>query len=309
MNGLNKEKDVFLGKIMLFGEYSVMLGSAALTIPLTKYHGRWMFPQSGQPSENESQSNQSARDLLNYLASQPKLSQILDLKSFEDDLGKGMFFNSDIPLAYGAGSSGALVAATYSRYCKELDSNPVNLRGTLALMENHFHGQSSGIDPLSCFIGKPLLFGDDQIQIIDKAVSPPGAQSGIFLIDTKTTGKTGPLVEHFREQMTHYSFFKKVKDVMITETNNCVEAMLNNLDGDFFRSLQRLSEFQYNYMQSMIPVEFMPLWKKGLDQGDFLLKLCGSGGGGFLLGFARDRNAVASNFEGIEVAGLNSEST
>jgi mevalonate kinase len=38
----------------------------------------------------------------------------------------------------------------------------------------------------------------------------------------------------------------------------------------------------------MIPEDYRPLWQKGLETGDFSLKLCGSGGGGFILGFGRD---------------------
>ena len=36
----------------------------------------------------------------------------------------------------------------------------------------------------------------------------------------------------------------------------------------------------------MIPDEFHDLWKKGIDSGSYFLKLCGSGGGGSILGFA-----------------------
>jgi mevalonate kinase len=38
----------------------------------------------------------------------------------------------------------------------------------------------------------------------------------------------------------------------------------------------------------MIPTAFVDAWQKGLESGDYYLKLCGSGGGGFLLGFTED---------------------
>ena len=38
----------------------------------------------------------------------------------------------------------------------------------------------------------------------------------------------------------------------------------------------------------MIPKKFLKLWKKGLSTNDYIFKLCGSGGGGFLLGFTLD---------------------
>jgi mevalonate kinase len=38
----------------------------------------------------------------------------------------------------------------------------------------------------------------------------------------------------------------------------------------------------------MIPAIFNRLWKKGLDSGEYYLKLCGAGGGGFILGFTQN---------------------
>ncbi|MFT5953016.1 MAG: mevalonate kinase, partial [Bacteroidia bacterium] len=30
------------------------------------------------------------------------------------------------------------------------------------------------------------------------------------------------------------------------------------------------------------------VWKHGIESGDYYLKLCGSGGGGYILGFTKD---------------------
>jgi mevalonate kinase len=38
----------------------------------------------------------------------------------------------------------------------------------------------------------------------------------------------------------------------------------------------------------MIPDQFHKLWKHGIDTNDYYLKLCGSGGGGYILGFTED---------------------
>ena len=43
----------------------------------------------------------------------------------------------------------------------------------------------------------------------------------------------------------------------------------------------------------------MPAWQWGLDSGKFQLKLCGSGGGGFLLGFTTDYAAAKNYFSGL----------
>ena len=38
----------------------------------------------------------------------------------------------------------------------------------------------------------------------------------------------------------------------------------------------------------MIPSKYHSLWKKGIENDSYFLKLCGSGGGGYILGFAQD---------------------
>jgi mevalonate kinase len=38
----------------------------------------------------------------------------------------------------------------------------------------------------------------------------------------------------------------------------------------------------------MIPNDYHSLWQKGIDTNAYYLKLCGSGGGGYILGFAPD---------------------
>ena len=37
-----------------------------------------------------------------------------------------------------------------------------------------------------------------------------------------------------------------------------------------------------------IPIGFNKIWRKGLETGSYYLKLCGSGGGGYLIGFSDD---------------------
>lgn len=38
----------------------------------------------------------------------------------------------------------------------------------------------------------------------------------------------------------------------------------------------------------MIPKQFHQIWKEGIESGAYYLKLCGSGGGGYILGFTQD---------------------
>ena len=38
----------------------------------------------------------------------------------------------------------------------------------------------------------------------------------------------------------------------------------------------------------MIPAAFHRVWEQGIQTNDFYLKLCGSGGGGYILGFTEN---------------------
>jgi mevalonate kinase len=38
----------------------------------------------------------------------------------------------------------------------------------------------------------------------------------------------------------------------------------------------------------MIPATFHKIWQKGIETNDYYLKLCGSGGGAYILGFTKD---------------------
>jgi mevalonate kinase len=49
----------------------------------------------------------------------------------------------------------------------------------------------------------------------------------------------------------------------------------------------------------MIPTNLYNAWKKGLDTNVYYLKLCGSGGGGYILGFAKDYEKADKMLEGF----------
>ena len=55
-----------------------------------------------------------------------------------------------------------------------------------------------------------------------------------------------------------------------------------------FNHTKKLSKIVFDNFKPMIPNDFHDLWKKGIDSESYFLKLCGSGGGGYILGFAPD---------------------
>ena len=47
----------------------------------------------------------------------------------------------------------------------------------------------------------------------------------------------------------------------------------------------------------MIPNKFTKLWDEGIRTDNYFFKLCGSGGGGFLLGFTLDLERTFKNLK------------
>lgn len=298
--------NTFPAKIMLFGEYSILLGSSALGIPFSRFTGslRLSEVRKYQTLGKAIASNRHLREFHRFLEGDHAFfSQILDLEKFRDDLSGGMFFESNIPAGYGLGSSGALVAAIYSRYAADppgqaaLDDplNRVRLKTELSRMEAYFHGKSSGFDPFVCYLQQPVLMKNDGIpEICTLPPSFSAGSSGMFLLDTGVTGKTAPLVEFF---MQNYMPGGEVTDKgreLTCLVNRLIAAFLDFHEDPFMETMRRLSIAQSEEFVPMIPEKILPLWKDGIRNDLFYLKLCGSGGGGYMIGFAPDIKEAGS---------------
>lgn len=289
---LSPVHDTFNSKLLLFGEYGLMFDAMALSVPFGSFYGYLTFDADGQHTD----STHEIRKFFIYLTSLKKNSLHFPfaLTHFKEDLDKGLCFHSNIPLQYGLGSSGALIAALFSRYavstCKKEELSLSFLKADLALLESYFHGKSSGLDPLVSFLNQPLLLGQDQsIQPLSFDLSKTGWS--IALIDTQTTGATGPLVQYFLECMKLPDFKNAFYTSYIPSNNGCIQALLNNEKPLFFNYLGQLIAFELKYLQPMFPLNYGTLAKEALKEKVFI-KLLGSGGGGYLLAFAPDKNIL-----------------
>lgn len=275
----------FYGKLLLFGEYTVVLGAQALVLPYEAVGGSWAFIDQMSDKAKAENSNLALKNYLQWLKQTPE-SKNVDIERFASELDAGLAFDSNIPNGYGVGSSGALVAALFDRYRRiDVPRALSDLRSILGKLENYFHGNSSGLDPLACFVGKPLLVKDKEIKVLDSCPVPDGLK--FELHDTGITAPTGPLVAYFGEQMKHYSFYKKVDRQLIPATEKAIESWLNGNAQGVWEALGEISAIQLAHFQPMIPESIRPLWEENLQQGRKLMKLCGSGGGGYVLVFER----------------------
>ncbi|EIJ37667.1 mevalonate kinase [Galbibacter orientalis DSM 19592] len=300
---------LFYSKILLFGEYGIIKDSKGLSIPYNFYNGA--LKVSDDLSAEAKKSNESLQRFSIYLAeleaSQPELVTF-DLEKLNKDVAGGMYFDSSIPQGYGVGSSGALVAAIYDKYATNKITVLENLTRDKLLklkkifgeMESFFHGKSSGLDPLNSYLSLPILINSkDNIEPTGIPSQTIDGKGAVFLLDSGTTGETAPMVQIFMENMKQEGFRNMLKDQFIKQTDACVDDFLKGDVKSLFGNLKNLSNTVLNNFKPMIPAQFHKLWKQGIDTNDYYLKLCGSGGGGYILGFTQDiekaRKALAGH--------------
>ncbi|QTY26604.1 mevalonate kinase [Flavobacterium sp. CS20] len=289
---------LFYSKILLFGEYGIIKDSRGLSIPYNFYKGALKIDDLD--SDLKTKSNRELSSYVNHLESihHKKDTPVkFDLESLKDDIGQGMYFDSSIPQGYGVGSSGALVATIYDKYALEKITILENLNQTklqklkkiFAEMEAFFHGKSSGLDPLNSYLSLPILIKSKNN--IEPAGIPSQTKVGkgaVFLLDTGKVGQTAPMVNIFMENMKQEGFRKMLKDKFIKHTDASVDSFLKGDINALFSNVKSLSKIVLENFKPMIPKHFHSLWEKGIETNAYYLKLCGSGGGGYMLGFTED---------------------
>ena len=290
----------FMSKILLFGEYSLIHDSMALSIPFDGFKGDLTFEPKILLGEKAKESNKHLAEYAEFLRSKIESGEFpfeFNIELFEEDIKNGIVFDSNIPQGFGVGSSGALIAVLYANYAKDPISNEkdntekemATLKSQFAYMESYFHGVSSGMDPLICYLNKPVLLeGKQNLNSVGLPEFKENSKRAIFLIDTGKPGKTQPLVSLFLEKCKEEGYIKSIKEELIPFNNSCIKSFLKGEAKEMFASLKELSHYLLANLNPMIPEQFHAIWEKGIQTGAYYLKLCGSGGGGFILGFTED---------------------
>ena len=249
------------------------------------------------PSLEAINSNQSLNAFSKHLESISSDLVVFDIDKLKADVSSGMYFDSSIPQGYGVGSSGALVAAVYDKYAQGkitvlenlTREKLLKLKEIFAEMESFFHGKSSGLDPLNSYLSIPILINSkDNIEATGIPYQKNQGKGAVFLLDSGTTGKTAPMVSIFMENMKQEGFRKMLKDQFIKHTDACVDDFLTGDIKSLFGNTKKLSKVVLNHFKPMIPQQFHELWKNGIETNEYYLKLCGSGGGGYILGFTEN---------------------
>jgi len=279
-------------KIMLVGEYGVVAGGSALTIPFNRYEASVKSKKEIIPGKEEQAeaSQQYLEKIFNYLSGLPENSFHAgpDMCFFAEKK-KEYWLDMNIPSGYGIGSSGAVSAAIYELFCPgSLELTLEQQRDDLAVIESFFHGKSSGVDALSCFVGSPLYFRTDgSIQKVN--LDPSKIQGGyrLFLLDSGERFETAPLVKHFLEQMKISGYATSIRIEFLVINQKLIEILLGEREADPALLFRAISDFQYTHFRKMIPESMLNLWIEGQISNEYYLKLNGSGGG-FMLGITHE---------------------
>lgn len=289
---------LFYSKILLFGEYGIIQDSKGLSIPYNFYKGALKSDEN--PTDEAKKSNQSLVKFVAYLkqlqTEQPDLVTF-NIKLLQNDVNDGMYFDSSIPQGYGVGSSGALVAAIYDKYAANkitvlenlTREKLLQLKSIFSNMESFFHGKSSGLDPLNSYLSLPILINSkDNIEAAGIPSQSATGKGAVFLLDSGIVGETAPMVNIFMENLKDQGFRKMLKSQFIKYTDSCVENFLQGDMKSLFKNTKELSKVVLSNFKPMIPEQFHQIWQNGIETNDYYLKLCGSGGGGYILGFTQD---------------------
>lgn len=296
---------LFYSKILLFGEYGIIKDSKGLSIPYNFYNGALKVDEN--PDTSALRSNESLAEFTAYLKRLDSDLVSFDFEKLDADIEAGMYFDSSIPQGYGVGSSGALVAAIYDKYglnkitvLENLTRDRLlRLKQIFSAMESFFHGKSSGLDPLNSYLSLPILINSkDNIEATGIPSQNATGTGAVFLLDSGIVGETAPMVGIFMENMKQEGFRNMLKEQFIKHTDACVDDFLKGDIKSLFKNTKQLSKVVLNHFKPMIPSQFHELWKRGLETNDYYLKLCGSGGGGYILGFTENLDRAKQALKG-----------
>ena len=282
-------------KLLLFGEYTVLLGYPALALPLHLYQGSMILENNPDPIP-------IWNEWMAFLHQEVNSKEaFLDLARMQREYEEGWRFHSTIPIGYGLGSSGVLCAAILGRYGTDLtrQNGPIVdwTKKILAGMESFFHEKSSGIDPLVSFYDQAFVI-ESQGKITPLERTKPLLLNHFYLVDSQGKRDTARWVKHFHEKCSHSQFMEAMQSTGLLQ-QSCLEAYLNH--SDLSAPIQTLSVAQFQYMQDWIPASVLSIWEEGLTSGDYFMKLCGAGGGGFFLLYSTTPQKLPSSISVISL--------
>ena len=132
-----------------------------------------------------------------------------------------------------------------------------------------------------------MIDPQQKISVVTQQLKSFNEDGGFFLLDTHKPRNTKHLVKIYNKKCQDAGFINMLNQDYIPLNNACIDAVIYKSTA-LPELIHRLSDLQLKHFIEMIPEEFLLSWAQGLSSGKYMLKLCGAGGGGFLLGYTDD---------------------
>lgn len=281
-------------KILLFGEHSVLMGSSAVTLPLWDFSAQLRFPDADKKvSDFAKDSNYLLKQFFNYLNErQSWFQEDINYRLFKNALDKGLFLESNFPTGCGLGSSASVCVAVYKAFgtCNALDNE--KLMDLYGRMESFFHGKSSGIDPLTIHMQRPVVINKGKIEFIEGNENLLN-DIKIYLLNSRIQRNAQKMINLFQDELNNDDF----KDQFLAEYIPVLETIKDKIsagNGNVeWELLKELSTQQFRFFKNLIPEPISSIWNKNPSA---CFKLLGAGGGGYFLVFSKKDIRSLSGF-------------
>ena len=96
------------------------------------------------------------------------------------------------------------------------------------------------------------------------------------------------MIKIFADRAKTPQYRALISEYFVPDIDDAIAAYLGNIPDILFDSVHKISLFQYRHFPEAVPLAFKNIWLEGLSSDMYKLKLCGSGGGGFILGFCKN---------------------
>jgi len=256
----------FYSKLLLFGEYTIIDGGDALSMPLQQFHGQW---------------TKGSESMLSSFFKHLLIRDGFDNTLINTAISENWVFESTIPQGSGLGSSGALTAAAYDAFCKNKSDDNVLLKNELADVESFFHGRSSGLDPLTSYLNKPVVIQNNKVVVLDKL----NIGDKFFLFDSEKERDTKSLVGWFQNKKETDPNFANALIELNKLNRQAIASILCSNAAGVLKSMQKISALQFEHFKPLIPENVVRVWSEGLKANKYYMKLSGAGGGGYFLAY------------------------
>lgn len=290
---------VYPAKLLLFGEYTVLHGSQALAVPLPQWKGQWIH-QPDTPHDDI-----GIQAYIDWLKSQNIISSAI-ADSIHSDARVGWYYQADIPIGCGLGSSGAYVAAIYDRYITKANTRDhLNSLIALSKMEGFFHGSSSGMDPMVSYTNQ-ALYKDERGTF--HSIDDPGwpAAFEVFLLDSGSGRLTAPLVKSYKEKIANNDIKHAIERELIPAVEHAIHFYLSSAPSMLEECLSIISQFQRTHLSMLIPDDVLVQWDTLSKIPGVYVKFCGAGGGGYFLVINASKQPISQDIPLIRIKEIHS---